>query len=195
VVFGKLAGEHAAAYAKKASTPKIDESLLAGLNKEMNRPFENQGGEVSYKLLADLQDVMEKGAGMYREESLLDGCLKDLESLKERLKKVSAEGNRLFNPGWHVALDLRNMLIVGEALARAAKERKESRGGHTRTDHTGYSKDFAKKRVVVRKKGDQMEVAQEDLPQVPTELENELVKAGLLKPEILKQLRGEAPAH
>jgi succinate dehydrogenase / fumarate reductase flavoprotein subunit len=126
---------------------------------------------------------------------LLDGCLKDLESLKERLTKVSAEGNRLFNPGWHVALDLRNMLIVGEALARAAKERKESRGGHTRTDYTTYSKDFAKKRIVVRKKGDAMEIAQEDLPQVPAELEAELVKGGFLKPEILKQLRGEAPAH
>jgi len=195
VVFGKLAGEHAAAYAKKAPAPKIDESVLAGLNKEMNAPFDHQGGEVSYAILADLQKAMEKGAGMYREESLLEGCLKDLASLKERLKKVSTEGNRLFNPGWHVALDLRNMLIVGEALARAAKERKESRGGHTRTDYTTYSKDFAKKRVVVRQKGGQMEVVQEDLPQVPAELEAELVKEGFLKPEILKQLRGEMAAH
>ena len=195
VVFGKLAGEHAAAYAKKTPAPKIDESALAGLNGEMNKPFENQGGEVSYKIMADLQTAMEKGAGMYREESLLEGCLKDIETLKERLKKVSAEGNRLFNPGWHVALDLRNMLIVGEALARAAKERKESRGGHTRTDYTTYSKDFAKKRVVIRQKGSKMEVVQEDLPQVPAELEAELVKEGFLKPEILKQLRGEAPAH
>jgi len=145
--------------------------------------------------LADLQKAMDKGAGMYREESLLEGCIKDIAALKERLKKVSAEGNRLFNPGWHVALDLRNMLIVGEALARAAKERKESRGGHTRTDYTGYSKDFAKKRVVVRKKGEEMEIVQEDLPQVPQELEDELIRDGFLKPEILKQLRGEAPAH
>ena len=109
---------------------------------------------MSYALLADLQTATKKGAGMYREESLLEGCLKDIEALKNRLAKVSAEGNRLFNPGWHVALDLRNMLIVGEALARAAKERKESRGGHTRTDYTTYSKDFAKKRIVVRKKGE-----------------------------------------
>jgi succinate dehydrogenase / fumarate reductase flavoprotein subunit len=195
VVFGKLAGEHAAAYAKNSSVPKIDESVLDGLNKEMNKPFENQGGEVSYAILADLQTAMEKGAGMYREESLLEGCLKDLASLKERLKKVSAEGNRLFNPGWHVALDLRNMLIVGEALARGAKERKESRGGHTRTDYTSYSKDFAKKRVVIRKKGQEMEVVQEDLPQVPAELEAELIKDGFLRLEVLKQIRGEAPAH
>jgi len=80
-------------------------------------------------------------------------------------------------------------------LARAAKERKESRGGHTRTDYTTYSKDFAKKRIVVRKKGEAMEIVQEDLPQVPAELEAELIKGGFLKAEILKQLRGEAPAH
>jgi succinate dehydrogenase / fumarate reductase, flavoprotein subunit len=193
VVFGKLAGEHAANYAKKLKDfPKIDESQLVGLNKEMNQPFENQDGEVSYKILADLQHIMEKGAGMYREEGLMDQCLKDLEGLKERVKKVSAEGNRMFNPGWHVALDLRNMLAVAEAVTRAAKERKESRGGHTRTDYTGYSKEFAKKRVVVRQKGSQMEVVKEDLPQIPAELEKELVDAHLLKPEILKQLRGEA---
>jgi succinate dehydrogenase / fumarate reductase flavoprotein subunit len=193
VVFGKLAGEHAAVYAKKLKDfPKIDETQLAGLNKEMNQPFENQGGEVSYKILADLQHIMEKGAGMFREEPTMDQCLKDLEGIKERVKKVSAEGNRLFNPGWHVALDLRNMLAVGEAIVRAAKERKESRGGHTRTDFTGYSKDFAKKRVVVRQKGDKMEVVREDLPQIPAELEKELIDAHLLKPEILKQLRGEA---
>ncbi|MGH7739918.1 MAG: fumarate reductase/succinate dehydrogenase flavoprotein subunit, partial [bacterium] len=195
VVFGKLAGEHAAAYAKQASAPQIDESILESLNKEMNGPFDHQGGEVSYALLADLQTAMEKGAGMYREESLLEGCLKDIEALKKRLTQVSAEGNRLFNPGWHVALDLRNMLIVGEALARAAKERKESRGGHTRTDYATYSKDFAKKRVLIRKKGEAMEVIQEDLPQIPAEFEAELVKEGFLKPEILKQIRGEAPAH
>ncbi len=193
VVFGKLAGEHAAAYAKKMKDfPKVDESRVTELNKEMNRPFENQGGEVSYKILADLQTVMEKGAGMYREESLLDGCLKDLVSLEERLHKVSAEGNRMFNPGWHVALDLRNMLVVGEAIVRAAKERKESRGAHTRTDYSGYVNKFAKKRMVVRGKGGKMEVLQEDLPQLPKELEDELVNAHLLKPEILKQLRGEA---
>jgi succinate dehydrogenase / fumarate reductase flavoprotein subunit len=193
VVFGKLAGEHAANYAKKMKDfPKIDESQLAGLNKEMNQPFENQGGEVSYKILADLQHIMEKGAGMFREEPTMDQCLKDLEGLKERVKKVTAEGNRLFNPGWHVALDLRNMLAVGEAIVRAAKERKESRGGHTRTDFTGYSKEFAKKRIVIRQKGEKMEVAREDLPQIPAELEKELVDAHMFKPEILKQLRGEA---
>jgi succinate dehydrogenase / fumarate reductase flavoprotein subunit len=193
VVFGKLAGEHAAAFAKGHSAPSIDETQLSQLEKEMNRPFENQGGEVSYALLADLQTVMERGAGMYREEILLEQGLKDLSALRERLKKVSAEGNRLFNPGWHVALDLRNMLLVGEAITRAAKERKESRGGHTRTDCPGYSKDFAKKRVVVRQNQGDMEVVQEDLPQVPAELENELVNEHLLKPKILKQLRGEAP--
>jgi succinate dehydrogenase / fumarate reductase flavoprotein subunit len=193
VVFGKLAGEHAAAFARGRSTPSIDESQLSQLEKEMNRPFENAGGEVSYALLADLQTVMERGAGMYREESLLDQGLKDLAALRERLKKVSAEGNRLFNPGWHVALDLRNMLIVGEAITRAAKERKESRGGHTRTDCPGYAKDFAKKRVMVRQNQGTMEVLLEDLPQVPAELEAELINEHLLKPEILNQLRGEAP--
>ncbi len=194
VVFGKLAGEHAAAFAKKNGTPKINEDSLSELNRQMDQPFANPPGEVSYAILADLQTAMEKGAGMYREEKLLDQGLKDLAILQDRLQKVSAEGNRLFNPGWHVALDLRNMLIVGEAITRAAKERKESRGGHTRTDCPDYSKEFAKKRIVVRHKNGTMEVAQEALPQIPSELENELVNEHLLKPEILKQIRGEAPA-
>jgi succinate dehydrogenase / fumarate reductase flavoprotein subunit len=193
VVFGKLAGEHAAAFSKSHGAPSIDESQLSKFEKEMNRPFENQGGEVSYALLADLQAVMERGAGMYREDALLEQGLQGLASLKDRLTKVSAEGNRLFNPGWHVALDLRNMLIVGEAIARSAKERKESRGGHTRTDYPGYSKDYSKKRTLIRLKDDFMEVSQEDLPQVPAELEKELVEEHLLKHEILKQIRGEAP--
>ncbi len=195
VVFGKLAGEHAAAYAKKAPVPKVDSSVLPCLDQEMNRPFEKTGGETSYRVLADLQLVMERGAGMYREEPLLDQALLELVSLKERWAGISAEGNRLFNPGWHVVMDLRNLLIVGEAVARAAKERKESRGGHTRTDYANYSLELAKKRMVIRKKGDSMEVAKEDLPQIPAELEGELVKDGFLKPEILKQIRGEAPAH
>lgn len=195
VVFGKLAGEYAAAFAKKNDLPKVDEAQLAVLSQEMNRPFEHEGGESSYAVLADMQIIMEKGAGMYREEGLLDQCLKDLEGLRTRWAKISAEGNRMFNPGWHVALDLRNMLVVGEAIARAAKERKESRGGHTRTDFTTYSADFAKKRIVIRRHGDVMEVATEDLPQIPETLETELVKEGLLKPEILKQIRGEVPAH
>ncbi len=195
VVFGKLAGEHAAAYAKKMKDfPKADEAELAALNKEMNAPFDNQGGETSYGVLADLQNVMEKGCGMYRQEKDMNQCLADLEEIRKRTAKVSAEGNRLFNPGWHVALDLRNLLVLGEAITKAALERKESRGAHTRTDYTDYASEFAKKRLVVRKKGSAMEIAREDLPQIPADLEAELVKDGLLKTEVLKQLRGEIPS-
>lgn len=196
LVFGRRAGLSAAEYSKKIKTfEQIDESELDQLNHEMNRPFENPKGENAYAILSDLQQVMEKGAGMYREEKGMMNCLKELDQIKKRLEKVSTEGNRMFNPGWHTALDLRNLLIVGEAITRAALIRRESRGAHTRIDFLNYSESFSKTRVIVKKSAQEMQVSSENLSQIPKDFEAELIAKNILNEVVLNQLRGKIAAH
>jgi succinate dehydrogenase / fumarate reductase flavoprotein subunit len=91
--------------------------------------------------------------------------------LRERAKKVAVSGNREYNPGWHTALDLRNLLSYSEAIARAALERKESRGAHARLDHPGKDEAFGKRTIVIRRgREGELQVSQEPLPEIPAEL-------------------------
>ncbi|GID25357.1 fumarate reductase/succinate dehydrogenase flavoprotein subunit [Paractinoplanes brasiliensis] len=135
LVFGKRAGEHAAAYAEtlvkrpKVSTPDVEAAVATAL-----APLQRSSGENPYALQQDLQAVMGDLVGIIRREGELTDALKRLQDLKVRVAQVSASGGRRYNPGWHLALDLRNMLIVSECTAKAALEREESRGGHTRED-------------------------------------------------------------
>ncbi|MDY7084501.1 MAG: fumarate reductase/succinate dehydrogenase flavoprotein subunit [Actinomycetota bacterium] len=135
LVFGKRAGEHAAAYAEtlvkrpKVSTPDVEAAVVTAL-----APLQRSSGENPYALQQDLQAVMGDLVGIIRREGELTDALKRLQELKVRVAQVSASGGRRYNPGWHLALDLRNMLIVSECTAKAALEREESRGGHTRED-------------------------------------------------------------
>src|SRR5262249_14607912 len=120
---------------------------------------------------ADLQECMQANVGIIRTESELKTALEEIGKLKERLLRVRVEGNRQFNPGWHLALDLRSMLTVSEAVTLAAFERRESRGGHTREDFPKTDPHFAKVNVVLRLKEDGgFTVAQEPLPEMPDEL-------------------------
>lgn len=135
LVFGKRAGEHAAAYTDsltkrpKVTTSDVESAVLTAL-----APLERPGGENPYTLQQDLQAVMGDLVGIIRREGELTDALKRLQQLKLRVAQVGAVGGRRYNPGWHLALDLRNMLIVSECTAKAALEREESRGGHTRED-------------------------------------------------------------
>jgi len=135
LVFGKRAGEHAAAYTDsltkrpKVTTSDVESAVLMAL-----APLERPGGENPYTLQQDLQAVMGDLVGIIRREGELTDALKRLQQLKLRVAQVGAVGGRRYNPGWHLALDLRNMLIVSECTAKAALEREESRGGHTRED-------------------------------------------------------------
>ncbi len=134
VVFGRRAGEAAAKYAQSASMPKIDEAQVSAAERELLAPFERQGGESPYAVHRDLQDTMQSLVGIFRVEEDLKKALAELVKLKARAEKVSVEGSRMFNPGWHLAFDLRNMLTVSEAVATAALARRESRGAHSRID-------------------------------------------------------------
>ena len=110
--------------------------------------------------------------GIIRTAAELEASLKEIERLKERAQRLVVEGHRQYNPGWHLALDLRNMLIVSESIARAALEREESRGGHTRDDFPGPDEVWGSKNLVVRldAAGTGVDLAHQPLPVMPDEL-------------------------
>lgn len=136
LVFGKRAGEYAAAYVDGLEArPKVQQSDVDAAVQVTLAPLANEGGENPYALQHDLQEIMGDLVGIIRRENELSAAIKKLSELRERVRNVSAPGGRRYNPGWHLALDLRNMLLVSECTALAALERKESRGGHTREDH------------------------------------------------------------
>ena len=171
VVFGRRAGLYAAEYAKglKGSLT-VDTAQVESIAQELLIPFNGKGGENPYTIHAELQDCMQNLVGIIRTEKELKQALDKLATFKQRLTKVSVEGNRQYNPGWHLALDLYSMLAVSEAVTLAAIERKESRGGHTRDDYPKTDPKFAKVNVVVRKIKGELRISQEPLPEMPEEL-------------------------
>src|SRR3982751_1589744 len=135
LVFGKRAGEHAASYIDALTKrPKVSTSDVESAVDVALAPLQRQSGENPYTLQQDLQAVMGDLVGIIRRAGELTDALKRLQELKLRVAAVGATGGRRYNPGWHLALDLRNMLVVSECTAKAALEREESRGGHTRED-------------------------------------------------------------
>ncbi|HMK96145.1 MAG TPA: fumarate reductase/succinate dehydrogenase flavoprotein subunit [Acidimicrobiales bacterium] len=138
IVFGKRAGEHAAAYAEMLGTnrPQVAAADVATAAEQALAPFKaGQAEENPYTLHQELQDTMQDLVGIIRVEGELKDALERISVLQSRSEHLSVEGNRQYNPGWHLALDLRNMLLVSQAVATAALERQESRGGHTRDDY------------------------------------------------------------
>ncbi|MEV0178179.1 fumarate reductase/succinate dehydrogenase flavoprotein subunit [Streptomyces sp. NPDC050625] len=145
LVFGRRAGWHAAEYAAGLADarPPVDETQVDMAAAEALRPFSAEGPEADdgrppenpYTLHQELQQTMNDLVGIIRREGEMEQALEKLADLRVRARRAGVEGHRQFNPGWHLALDLRNMLLVSECVARAALERTESRGGHTREDH------------------------------------------------------------
>ncbi|KOG57810.1 succinate dehydrogenase [Streptomyces virginiae] len=135
LVFGRRAGLHAAQYAASAGHPTVDGSEIDAAATEALAPFHAvEGAENPYTLHQELQTTMNDLVGIIRREGEMAEALEKLAGLRVRASRAGVEGHRQFNPGWHLALDLRNMLLVSECVARAALERTESRGGHTRED-------------------------------------------------------------
>src|SRR5436309_7707385 len=168
LVFGKRAGEFAAKFAKENSYGKIDNDQVERYAREALKPFENSHGENPYSVQRDLQEVMQHNVGIVRDESEMQSALDHSKTFWERAAQVGVTGNRDFNPGWHTALDLRNLLTVAEAITHAALERKESRGAQFRDDYPEKDERFAKVNTVIRKAEDgSMEVRLEPLPEMP----------------------------
>src|SRR5256886_35448 len=168
LVFGKRAGEFAAKFARENSYGKIDNDQVDRYAREALKPFENSHGENPYSVQRDLQEVMQHNVGIVRDESEMQSALDHSKTFWERAAQVGVTGNRDFNPGWHTALDLRNLLTVAEAITHAALERKESRGAQFRDDYPEKDERFAKVNTVIRKAEDgSMEVRLELLPEMP----------------------------
>jgi succinate dehydrogenase / fumarate reductase flavoprotein subunit len=168
VVFGKRAGEYAAKFAKENGHGKIDEQQIEGCAREALRPFENSAGENPYSVQRDLQEVMQHNVGIVRDEVEMRAALDHLKTFWERAGRVGVIGHRDFNPGWHTALDLKNLLTVSEAITRAALERKESRGAQFRDDYPDKDEQFSKVNTIIRKTTDgSMEVRLDPLPEMP----------------------------
>src|SRR5437588_1145454 len=173
LVFGKRAGEFAARFAKDNSLGKIDSPSRTGpkidvVAQEAVAPFERSGGENPYEIQGDLQELMQDNVGIVRTESEMQLALEQLEKLKERANNAGVTGHREFNPGWHTALDLKNLLTVSEAISRAALERKESRGAQFREDYPNKEERFAKVNTMISKsEGGSMQIRLEPLPEMP----------------------------
>jgi succinate dehydrogenase / fumarate reductase flavoprotein subunit len=166
LVFGRRAGQSAAAYADSVagaarpapSQPEVDAAVAEAL-----APLERAGGENPYQVHAALQQLMTDQVGLIRTETELKSALSELEKLRARAGQLSIDGGRAYNPGWHVALDLRNMLLVCDCVAQSALERQESRGGHTREDYPEMSAAWRKVNLVCSLAGDQVELIRQPL--------------------------------
>jgi succinate dehydrogenase / fumarate reductase flavoprotein subunit len=162
----------AAEYVKGlSSAPNINAADVDAVVAEMNAHFERDGKENPYALQRELQDSMQDLVGIIRTQSELEQALTKIQELRERSKHTTVEGNRQYNPGWHLAMDLRSLLTVAEAACRAAMERKESRGAHTRDDFPGPDSEWGKVNLAIRQGPDgSMQVQKEPLPQMPDDL-------------------------
>ncbi len=173
LVFGKRAGEHASTYAASLgdARPQVDEADVKAAQESALAPFEVEGGENPYSIQSDLQQSMNDLVGIIRTRTELEESLGEIEAFKERARTMVVEGHRQYNPGWHLALDLRNMLIVSECIAKAALAREESRGGHTRDDFPGPDPAWGTKNLVVTlDAGTGVELHEKPLPEMPDEL-------------------------
>ncbi|MGB6044291.1 MAG: FAD-binding protein, partial [Pirellulales bacterium] len=176
LVFGKRAGEFAAAYAQQISSHgQLNEDEIKHSVGEALKPFEESNTENPYTVHEDLREVMQNLVGIVRTDEDLRAALGKLEELRQRAVNVKVGGNIQFNPGWHLALDLWNMLDISEAVTRAALDRTESRGAHTREDHPGSDAEWGKVNNIVRQQGNEIQVLREPLPEMPDELK-ELIK-------------------
>jgi succinate dehydrogenase / fumarate reductase flavoprotein subunit len=172
LVFGRRAGRGAASYVDSlgANRPEVRESDVDAARKTALAPFATDGGENPYSLHQELQQSMNDLVGIIRREDEMAEALERLAKIKERAAYLSVEGHQQFNPGWHLALDLRNMLAVAECVARAALTRQESRGGHTRDDYPTMRSEWRKVNLICSAKGDQIDVAEQPMPVMPVEL-------------------------
>src|SRR2546429_1560134 len=173
LVFGQRAGKFAAQFAKEHGAGQINVAQIEQAAQHALEPFgrNETNGEGPYQIQHALQEMMQDLVGIVRKEDEMLRALEGLQKLRKRGGQVAVPGNREYNPGWHTALDLDNLLTVSEAIARAAVERKESRGAHFREDYPNKDAAAGKFNIVVRKGTDgSMQVRRQPLSEMPAEL-------------------------
>src|SRR6185437_5850681 len=171
--FGRRAGEHAAAFARTHGAVAVDSNDADDAARRALEPFDRNAseGEGPYQIQQSLQETMQELVGIVRREDDMRQALVRIDELRARARRVSVDGNREYNPGWHTALDLGNLLTISEAITRSALERRESRGGHFRDDYPEKDGSYATFNIVIRQ-GDEgkMELSRETIPPMPDEL-------------------------
>jgi succinate dehydrogenase / fumarate reductase flavoprotein subunit len=170
LVFGRRAGLSATAHANKAGGTIVHDADVEAATREMVEPFERNDGDSPYNVHRDLQETMQNYVGIFRNEEDLKQGLSEIQKLKTRAANVRVDGSRLFNPGWHLARDLKSMLTVSEAVALSALERRESRGAHSRIDFPKDDNEWSKLNNIISSEGDTMKLSHRLIAEMPQEL-------------------------
>ena len=175
LVFGRRAGRYASEFAKEHGPGKVDPAAVEHAAKRALEPFDRDatggGGDGPFQIQQKLQSTMQDLVGIVRSASDLSKAIEEIAKLKEAADAVPVTGNREYNPGWHTSMDIQNLLAISEAIARAALERKESRGGHFREDYQAKDEAFGKLNVIVRRGEDgTMQIVREPIPAMRDDL-------------------------
>jgi succinate dehydrogenase / fumarate reductase flavoprotein subunit len=182
LVFGQRAGQYSAEYARKTGKARADAAQIDGAAREVLAPFEraaDRNAAGPFQIQSELQDVMQELVGIVRNEAEMERALAAVQGLAERARAVAVTGNREYNPGWHTALDLNNLLTVSEAITRAALMRKESRGAHFREDYPAKDKEAGTYNIVIYKNADgSMQLERSPIPATPPELKQIIQELG-----------------
>ena len=176
LVFGRRAGIAAAEHSKHVDSLEIDAQQVEEAEREMLAPFERTDGDSPYEIHRQLQETMQDYVGIFRNEEDLKLGLARIQTLKARAGRVRVEGSRLFNPGWHLARDLKSMITVSEAVALSALAREESRGAHSRIDYPKYDDRWGKQNNIIVRAGEEMTLRQRETPDMPPDLKEILAE-------------------
>ena len=176
LVFGNISGRSAANFALKNEEIAFNKNKLKEAVKETLEPFSKEKTENPYHLHQELQDIMEMHAGIVREEESLNEGIEKLKELSKRVENAKATGDRAYNPSWHLCLDMKNMIITSLAVAEAARERRESRGGHTRLDYPEYDNELGMLNIIIRKGPDGLNIVKSDKKIMPDDLQDFVMK-------------------
>lgn len=171
LVFGRRAGLGAKAFIEQnPGTPTINPADVDAAVGDVKAPFERDTAENPYAIHRDLQELMQAKVGIVREGGEIEEALRELQALKARAHNVSVMGSYPFNPGWHLAMDLHNMIDISEIVARCALQRKESRGGHTRIEHDGYDDFWSTVNSTAKLENGSLAIGTTPVPTMPDEL-------------------------
>ncbi len=175
LVFGNRAGHHAATYAKEHAAGQINMSQVEAAERAalapLDQPATGENADGPFQLQAELQEIMQRQVGIVRNEHDMTDALDHIVRIREKTTRMMVQGSRAYNPGWHTALAMKNLLTLSETIARSALGRRESRGAHFREDHQDKDQDAGARNTVVRRTADgSMHVASEQIPDMPDEL-------------------------
>jgi succinate dehydrogenase / fumarate reductase flavoprotein subunit len=170
LVFGRRAGAGAVDYVKQSQAVKVSDTSIKNAAERIAAPFKRTGGENPYTLHQELQEITHNLVGIIRTKAELADAINKIAEIRKRIENVSVQGDRVFNPGFHLSFDLDNMLLVAESTAKSAIVREESRGGHTRDDFPVMNTKWRGLNNITSFNGKEVVVKQQELPFMPKEL-------------------------